>query len=319
MEEKILALIKEHNSIVIGRHKNPDFDAYGSQFGLYYALREAFPEKRIYVVGDTNSLNYFEVMDAVTDNIYKESLLIILDTVASQMLEEEIYANYDKLVLIDHHRNDPDIKYDLYYQNVDASSTAEIVTSFILKWGMNINYNAARALYIGILGDTGRFLYNNTTPESLHYASILLEKGIDIQEIHNMLYLESKENKIIKNAFFRSVKYTKKNVAYRKNKLSFLKRFNLKSQYVSRGMVNQMAGMKEVPIWVNFTFDTKSKRILCELRSRKHPVVDIAKKYGGGGHLYAAGCFLETWADTKKVLRDLDELIVEEDIDETHF
>ncbi len=103
MKEKIFNLIKSYDSIVIARHKSPDFDAYGSQFGLYYALKEKYPEKRIYVVGDTNPLNVFQEMDVISENIYKESLLIILDTVAKQMLEEGIYENYDKLILIDHH------------------------------------------------------------------------------------------------------------------------------------------------------------------------------------------------------------------------
>ena len=313
MHNEIFELIKQYNSIIIGRHKSPDYDAYGSQFGMYYALRDAFPQKLIYVIGDTNSINYFEEMDSVPEKISKKSLFIILDTVASQMLEPETYANYDKLILIDHHRNAPDIKYDLYYQDVNASSCSEMVTELLLDWKININKKAARALYIGILGDTGRFLYNSTTPKALKMASVLLDKGIDIQEIHNLLYLESRFNKYIKSIFFRSVKYTKCNVAYRKNTLNFLNKHNLTTNYVSRGMVNQMAGLKDVPIWVNFTFDKKSKKILCEFRSRKYPVVNVAKKYGGGGHLFASGCSLSSWKETKNVLEDLDKLLEEND------
>lgn len=311
MEGKILELIKEYDSIIIARHKNPDFDAYGSQFGLYYALKDNLPDKKVFVVGDTNSLNYFEDLDEVPEETYKESLVIILDSVSSQMIEEKVYRNHKKLIFIDHHRNTPDIDHDYALQNMEASSCSEIIASLLFAWGFNVSKQTARALYIGIIGDTGRFLYNSTTPFTLEMASKLLATGIDIQEIHDMLYLESRESKVIKHNFFKRVKYTKNNVAYAKNTKKFLDKFNLTSNYVSRGMVNQMAGMKEVPVWANLTFDTKTKKIMCEFRSRTIPVVDVAKKYGGGGHLYAAGCYLNSWSETNALLEDLDKLLEE--------
>ncbi|MDT8337487.1 MAG: DHH family phosphoesterase, partial [Candidatus Izemoplasmatales bacterium] len=109
MEREVFSLIQNYDSIIIARHKNPDLDAYGSQFGMYYALKDKFPEKNIYVVGDTNNLNYFQELDEVDILTRKKSLVFILDTVASQMLNEIDYLNYCKLVLIDHHQNLPDI------------------------------------------------------------------------------------------------------------------------------------------------------------------------------------------------------------------
>ena len=79
MIDKILDLIKEYDSIIIARHKNPDLDAFGSQFGLYYALKNKYPNKKIYAVGDTNTLNDFQEMDEVTEEIYKKSLEFILE------------------------------------------------------------------------------------------------------------------------------------------------------------------------------------------------------------------------------------------------
>ena len=311
MKEKIYKLIQEYNSIIIARHKNPDFDAYGSQFGLYHALKERFPDKDIYVVGDTNALNYFGDFQEVTTDTFKESLVLILDTVSSQMLDPCVYENHDKLVFIDHHRNDPDIKHDLAYQLYEASSTSEIVASLLIEWGLTINFESARALYLGIIGDTGRFLYNNTTSETFHIASELMKKGLDIQEIHNTVYLETKRSKEIKNVFFNEVQYTKNNVAYKKNDETFLNQYNLTTSYASRGLVNQMSGMIEVPIWVNFTIDLETSKIICEMRSREIAVLTIAKKYGGGGHLNACGCTLDSWEDTDKVIEDLDRLAEE--------
>lgn len=309
MKEEILNLIEQYDSIIIARHKKPDLDAYGSQFGLYYALREKYPKKKIYKVGDTNPQNYFEALDEIGEDIYKESLVFILDTVAKQMLEESVYQNYDKLILIDHHKNDPDIAYDIAYQIKDASSCSEIIADLLLEWDISINEASARALYMGIIADTGRFRYSSTSAKTLKIASILLEKGVEISKIHNLLYTETKETKQLKNVFFNLVEYTSKNIAYRKNDLAFLDKYNLTTNYCSRGLINQMAGMDEVKIWVNFTTDRKTDTVICEIRSRAIPVIDVAKKYGGGGHASACGCTLSTWEETDKILEDLEKLL----------
>jgi phosphoesterase RecJ-like protein len=311
MKEKILQKIEDFTSIIIARHKNPDLDAYGSQFGLYYALKDKYPSKSIYVVGDTNKLNKFQELDVLGDDVYNNSLLIILDTVSKQMLDSNIYQNYKELILIDHHRNTADIEYDYLYQDVSASSCSEIVTELLLDWNIPINYESAKALYTGIIGDTGRFMFGSTTSKTLLLASKLLDKGIDIQAIHDDIYLETKASKTLKNKFFNNIMYTKNNVAYSKNDLDYLLENKLDTNSVSRGLVNQMSGMVEVKVWINFTYDIESSKIICEMRSRNIPVLEIAKNYGGGGHMNACGCTLSDWEEADEVLEIVDRLVEE--------
>ena len=309
MEREVFDLIKAFDSIIIARHKNPDLDAYGSQFGLYYALKAKYPEKRIYALGDTNSQNFFQDLDEVDDELKANSLIFVLDTVASQMLNENDYKKHKKLVLIDHHQNLPDIDYDYYIRDVESSSTAEIVANFLGSLGIEITKESARALYIGIIGDTGRFLYNSTSPKTLYTAANLLEKEINIQEIHDLIYLETLESKQIKNLFFKSIKLTRKKVAYSKNTKEFLEKYNLETNFVSRGLISQMAGIKEIPIWANFTYDKVNDKILCEFRSRNYPVLEVAEKHGGGGHLLACGCSVKTWDEVDIIIKELNNLI----------
>ncbi|HKL47229.1 MAG TPA: bifunctional oligoribonuclease/PAP phosphatase NrnA [Candidatus Izemoplasmatales bacterium] len=311
MYKKVQTLIEDYDSIIIARHKNPDLDAYGSQFGLFHALKGAYRQKDIYITGDTNRLNFFGDLDEIDIETRKKSLVIILDTVAKQMLRQIDYMHYHRMILIDHHRNDPDINHDIYIKDIHASSTAEMVSEMLFSLGIDINLESAKALYMGIVGDTGRFMFDSTTSKTFQIVSKLLEKGIHLNELYKLMYLDTFENKKIKSEFFRSVKMTKYNVAYRKNTKAFLDAYGLESNYVSRGLIGQMAGIKEIPIWVNFTYDRKEDNIKCEIRSRDYPVLDIAKKYGGGGHLTACGCSLNTWEETDKVLEDLDHLIKE--------
>lgn len=309
--KKILKLIEENNQIIVLRHKDPDLDAYGSQFGLYYALKANFPNKDIYVVGDTNGLNKFQALDQIDETLYKDSLVFILDTVAKQMLEGSLYEKAKTLVLIDHHQNEPDIRYDEYIRNTDSSSCAEMVAQFLFETHLEVPLNSATALYTGIVSDTGRFLYKSVSSKTFEIAGKLLDKGIDIQAIYAGMYSEPLRMKRLKAIFFSTVEFTKNGVAYRKNDLNFLKDNNIDTYSVSRGMVNQMSGIDEVQIWANFTYEEKTSKILCELRSKTIPIVDIAKKYGGGGHLLACGCSVLSWEETDLIIKDLDQLLEE--------
>ena len=71
-------------------------------------------------------------------------------------------------------------------------------------------------------------------------------------------------------------------------------------------MVNLMAGIKEIPIWASFTEDKTNNKVICEFRARGIVIVDIAKKYGGGGHDFACGASLTSFEEVEQVLEDLD-------------
>ena len=69
--KKIYKEIESHKRIIIIRHKNPDYDAYGSQFGLYYALKDHFANKEFLIDGDDNNNNFYNrLMDKVSDEEY---------------------------------------------------------------------------------------------------------------------------------------------------------------------------------------------------------------------------------------------------------
>jgi bifunctional oligoribonuclease and PAP phosphatase NrnA len=311
MEKRLIQWLNGFDDIVILRHKAPDLDAYGAQFGLYYALKEAYPDKRITAAGDTNALNHFGDLVELGSVSFEDKLVFVLDTVASQMLESRTFETAKKIILVDHHQNQPDVKHDVYVRNTSASSTSEMVAELLSESEILIPTTAAYALYAGLVGDTGRFQYSNTTAKTFETAAMLLKQGFDPQMLYQWLYSEPLRMRKIKAEFMAGVTFTERNIAYRKNDAAFLQKHQLDTQAVSRGMVNQMAGIDEVPMWANFTVDLATGRIVCELRSKTIPIVDIAKKYGGGGHNLACGCTVDSWAQTDHILDDLDRLLEE--------
>jgi len=312
LTEQLRAWVDGFDKIVILRHKSPDLDAYGAQFGLYHALKAAYPDKQIIAAGDKSTLPYFGELVGIEAAMFPEALVFVLDTVAKQMLENTLFETAKHIVLIDHHQNDPDVKHHQYVRNTQASSTSEMICDLLLESQIAIPKEAAKALFLGIVGDTGRFQYGNTTPHTFETVGRLLQTGIDIQSLYQLIYAEPLKIRKLKNEFSASIEYTKNNVAFRRNDQAFLEKHQVDTATVSRGMVNQMAGILEVPIWANFTYDIASEKIVCELRSRSLTIVQIAKKYGGGGHNQACGCTVSSFADTEQILDDLDRLLEEQ-------
>ncbi len=306
----LAAILNQHQNIVIIRHKAPDLDAYGSQFGLYYALKEQYPTHNIQVVGDQNNLNFFEPLEPMLTN-FTNKCVFVLDTVSKQMLESLAFEQADYIILIDHHQNAPDVKYHEYLHHPGASSTAEMIIDLLQENQIPIPKAAARALYFGLVGDTGRFQYSNTSSHTFECAAALLEQGVDVSEVNKVMYSEPLQMKLFKAQFLARMQWTKHFVGYQKNTKEDIETWGLDTQTVSRGMVNQMAGIQEIPIWANFTYDLKTDTIICELRSREIPIIAVAKKYGGGGHVLACGCSVSSFEEADQILADLDQLLEE--------
>jgi phosphoesterase RecJ-like protein len=182
---------------------------------------------------------------------------------------------------------------------------AELISGIFLKKQFTFDKDAATALLTGIVTDSGRFLYPNTTAETFEVVSKLLQQGAELNWIYDNLYTEEINFKKLKGYFINNFQVTAHNVAYMKNTKEVKNQFDVSTFIVSRAMVNQMANLKGIDIWANFTEDDDGS-ILVELRSAKESIVHIARKYGGGGHALACGCTLHSFDEVDQVLQDLD-------------
>ena len=106
MFEKILEAIKQFDTVIIHRHSKPDGDALGSQIGLREIIKENFPEKTVYAVGDGSARYGFmegSQMDDVADSVYQNALAIVLDTSAAALISDDRYKTAKQTARIDHH------------------------------------------------------------------------------------------------------------------------------------------------------------------------------------------------------------------------
>lgn len=311
MENKLLSKINEFNTIIIHRHSRPDGDALGSQVGLREVLVETYPQKRVLMTGDESErYQFIGKMDSVLDDDYQGALVIVLDSAEEHMISDGRYKNGAYLVKIDHHipRNDFG---DLQIVDTSYESCAGLIADFIFRNNLKLTTDGAKALFTGIVTDSGRFRFDSISPRTFEYAGKLLEYGFNVNEIYNNLYLEDLKMIKLRARFITNFQLTAQNVAYTMTTAEEIKEYNSDLFTISRGMVNTMGGIKGIDIWVNFTEDEDSNSVITEIRSNKYNINKIATKYGGGGHQFASGATLKSFDEARRLLADLDKLIEE--------
>ncbi len=311
MFQEILKTIEEFDTIIIHRHGRPDGDAIGSQVGMKQIIQENFPAKQVYVVGDNPGFYGFiegSQMDEIPDSTYEGALAIILDCGSISMINDERYALAAKTIRFDHHIFCEEIA-DLEIIDTSFESCCGLITEFAIQCDLKLNLQASKALFTGMITDSGRFRYDSTNSRTFRLASKLMEHPIDTNELYRTLYADDFSSKLLKAKFILKINFTENNVAYIYTTREELAALNVDTFTVSRGMVGTMSDTKGVDIWVNFT--ETEKGVLCELRSSKYNINPIAVKYGGGGHAKASGATVADKATAMAMLADLDAMIGE--------
>ncbi len=307
IEDILFEKIEQYDTIIIHRHERPDLDALGSQLGLKITLKNRFPNKNIYAVGDpSRRYSFIGSMDLIDDSKFVNALCIIVDVAVANMVSDQRYKMAKEVFVIDHHNNQCDITANWICDNKRIAA-AELITDLLIKHNYFIPSDAATALYGGIVTDSGRFQYGYSS-SVFNVASHLVSSGANPKYIYDNIYVETQAERDMKLYFQNQIKF-KDGVSYIKSGDEVFKKFHVEFQDISRGMVNIMAGVLETEIWCNFTYDVTKDAVIGEFRSRSISIVDVAKKYGGGGHLLACGATLKDFDEADLVINDFIELI----------
>ena len=305
MFNKTIALIEKYDRIIIHRHKNPDGDAVGSQLGLYHIIKDTYPHKEVYVVGDMTPRYAFMLtnpMDEIGDELYSGALAIILDTSAKSLISDDRYTLAEATARMDHHLFVEKIA-DEEVVATSYESCAGLVAKMAQECGLTVSPVAAKALYTGIITDSGRFRYDSTSPETFRVAAFLMERNFDTADIYKNLYADELSFIQLRAKFVLKIQLATKKVAYIYTDKAEAESYGADSFTLSRGMVNVMGEIRGVESWVNFT--ETNEGVLCEIRSNTHNINPIAVKYGGGGHQKASGATLKDRDEAMALLSDL--------------
>ncbi len=291
--------VKDAESIGIGGHIRPDGDCIGAAMGLYLYLKKACPSACIQVMLEKPA-DIFSCISGI-DDIHTDfasevgvfDVFIALDTVKERMgSAEQYFDGAKKRINIDHHISNKGCG-DVNYIAPDASSTSELVYDVIGDKEL-LDIEAAKALYMGMVHDTGVFQYSNTSPKTLRIAAELIAYGFDFSRLIDETFYEKTyvQNQILGRALLESIMFMDgKCVVSMVDKKTM--GFYRAQPHDLEGIVNQLRNTKGIECAI-FMYQTDILRYKVSLRS--NGIVDVAKVamfFGGGGHKRAAGADMQ--------------------------
>ena len=303
--KKIDKIIRENKKFVITTHLNPDGDALGSEVAMAEYLR--YLNKTVHIVNISETPKNYSFLDENQEFIHfdkekHEQLLrsadvfIVLDISDWGRLQDIgkiMNESQAPAICIDHHHVNYQFA-DVDLIREEASSTGELLYEFLEKVKFPFTLRAAIALYTCILTDTGSFRFSNTTSRTHLVASKLLKYDIDTKEIYSLVY---EQNSPAKMALLGEALI---NLHYEfEGKLAW---FALTKEMFDKhhASVWDTEGFPEIPrtiegVEVSLMFtEIDEADIKISLRSKGRIVINqVAQKFGGGGHHFAAGAQVE--------------------------
>ena len=290
--------MKGVRTVAIAGHVRPDGDAIGSCLGLYHYLKKNYPkiDTKVYLEQIPNAYRMIAGCDEVIHQAAEDTgadLFFCLDCADEKRLGafSVLCKNAKRTVCIDHHISNGGFA-DENYIVPDASSTSELVFRTLDE--EKIPYEAAEALYMGIVHDTGVFRHSCTSPETMEAAAGLMRKGIDCSRIINRTYYDKTyhQNQILGRALLESIQLMDKKVifsAIRKKEMDF---YGVGPSDLD-GIVQILMSTAGTEVAI-FLYETEPRTFKVSLRSRELvDVSTVAAYFGGGGHVRAAGCTMQ--------------------------
>ena len=297
--QTVVDVLRSHERFVVVAHENPDGDALGSLLGAALGLRALGKDVVMYLSdrGPTppeyRFLDLSEVQRDLPADV-EERVLLAVDCANARRIAEGTQAvDRARFVIdVDHHHDNSRFG-DVNLVVPEASSTAEVIRDILRELDVDLTPRIAEALYVGLVTDTGRFQYTNTTPKALRLAAELVEAGANVHEIFQHVYetVQFAKLKLLARALERAASFEGGALV-----VSYLLREDFAEagaeEPYSEGIIDHLRaveGSEMVALIREPPREGPTHRV--SLRS-SHDEIDvsaIARKRGGGGHPQAAG------------------------------
>lgn len=288
--------LKGASSVGIASHVNPDGDALGSAFAASLGLRQLGKETFV-SWGDPPivvpfSYAFLPGSDSILQpaDVPEVEVFLALDCGEADRLGtlEPTARKSGVIVNIDHHPGN-DMFGSLNVVETTVSSTAEIVTALLLDLGVDIDVDIATCLYTGIVTDTGRFQYSNSSPETLRLAADLLSVGVDAPRIAQEVFDSSPFGylKLLGHVLERARLFSEERFVY-----SWITQQDLAETGVgldeTEKLVDSVRSVRDADVTAMFK-EQADGTYRVSMRSTGPSVGALARARGGGGHDLAAG------------------------------
>ena len=307
--DQVIGELRQAERLLLTTHENPDGDALGSLLGMHWVLEQLGKDSVMYMSPDEFPLSYeyrhmtFDgLLGAPPDDI-DERVVVFLDCGnIDRMPVDFLQRDGVHILNVDHHHDNT--RFGTVNLVVpEASCTAEIVFDLARELGAEITPRIADALYVGLVTDTGRFMYENTTPAAHRMAAELLEAGVEPHGVYRRLFedLPFRRLQLLSRALDGVARYDEGAIT-----IAMLTRRDFEETGAlegdSEGVVDHMRAVEGTKVAVlvrELLGDERRGQRKVSLRATdgQVDVSSIARSLGGGGHRQAAGFTTELEPD----------------------
>ncbi|MBA2515383.1 MAG: DHH family phosphoesterase [Solirubrobacterales bacterium] len=315
--EEVLAAIEAGRSFILTTHENPDGDALGSLVGMHLMLRALGKDSLMFMSADEFPLpheyRFIDLDGLVTEppGDLGERIIIFLDCGNIDRNPGDAFKGPGARILnLDHHHDNTHFG-TVNHVRPDASCTAEIVWDLMGALELTPSLEMAEALYVGLVTDTGRFMYESTGPRAHEMAAELIAAGVDVHTIYRRLFEGVPQAKL--DLLARGLTNLRR---YEDGLLSLT--HLSKADYAaagaeegySEGVVDHLRALEGTAV-AGLVRDLLSdaragcRKVSLRATDDRVDVSAIARTQGGGGHRRAAGFSTELeWEELVTFLRE---------------
>ncbi len=306
MLKDVAVELKKHAKILIFCHNRPDGDTLGSAFGLKHALEQLLGKVADVVCAQPVPEKYFS-LDYIGKTYLPSEITQSYDChisvdCASETVFGDSFALYQKCPItlnVDHHVSNERYAKLNYVEN--RASCCEIIYGLVNYFGRDLTEDISNSLLLGVVTDTGNFMHNNVTKDTLQLASELVGKGANLNKISYAMFKNQKIERaklyahtIEKTRFFEDGK-----IAIISIFKSDFEKFSA-TQDMTEGFIDFPLSIEGVEVAVSI-MEAKENSYKISLRSKgKINVNEIASFFGGGGHVLASGCMISGFYEDVK-------------------
>lgn len=304
MKSEVAARLRAAQRILLVPHVGIDGDDLGCMIALHRAL-EALGKRPVAFSPDAVPQAYRDLPDLhrLTQTLPEGPFdaIVCLECPTPRRLPPGVELQGTVVLNLDHHVDNE--RYgDVDWVDPQAAALGEMVFDLVHELGVPLDRTLAIALYVSILSDTGSFQYRRVSADTHRRAARLLEHGIPTDVLGRRIFREeSFEALRLLGAMLARLRMAEEGrLAWSQIRRAELEASGLGWDDV-RTFVERLDGIKDAEVAALF-LEHDARRVKVSLRSREFPVIEVAARFGGGGHPQAAGCVLEAPLDEARDL-----------------
>ena len=296
--DRVVDELRAADRFLLTSHEGPDGDALGSLLAMHHVLEQLGKDSVMFLAAkefplavEYRFLPLEEVFHEPPADIVDRTLVFLDCGNIDRMPANFLQRDGARLLNIDHHHDNTRFG-TVNLVDTEASCTAEIVLEVAKRLGAEITPEIAQALYVGLITDTGKFMYENTRPASHRMAAELIAAGVDVNDIYRRLYERVPIEKwrltaraLEKIELFDEGRFAVTYISASDYELSGA------GEVLTEGIIDFLRALEGVEVAAMIRDKTDGGRSArkVSLRSTDVDVSAIARTYGGGGHRRAAG------------------------------